>query len=184
MREFVAALAIFASACSSAGYDPYETYDPVDELIAAVAAMSSPSSLTTLPAPEDQPSTPITTVYVRGSGGILAQAIGLEMAHYGFAVVSEAIPRNGVAPDEGIGVLDIEWTFALHDGNPNTVIAKVTAPGSGVMLAGVSWTNARAGAAGSAADVMVRKTTMTAAQEIAAGLVRQISPQDRPSRPS
>ena len=100
------------------------------------------------------------------------------MAHHGFAVVSEATPNNGVAPDKGIGVLDVEWTAALHDGNPNTVIAKVTSPGSGVMLVGVSWTNARAGAAGSPADAMVRKTTMTAAQEIAAGLVRQINLQD------
>ncbi|MDE0001213.1 MAG: hypothetical protein OXQ29_00780 [Rhodospirillaceae bacterium] len=168
MREFVAALAIFASACISPGGD----------LRAMAESMSIPSSLRTLPAPEDQPSTPITTIHVGGTGGILAEAIGLEMVHYGFAVVSEAIHTDGVAPDEGIGVLDIEWTFALHDGNPNTVIAIVTAPGSGVMLAGVSWTNARAGAAGSPADVMVRKTTMTAAQEIAAGLVRQISPQD------
>ena len=175
MRESVAALAIFASACISPGDDLRAMGD---DLRAMVESMSTPSSLTTLPAPQDQPSTPITTIYVGGSGGILAEAIGLEIAHYGFAVVSEAIPRNGVAPDEGIGVLDIEWTAALHDGNPNTVIAKVTAPGSGVMLAGVSWTNARAGAAGSPADVMVRKTTVTAAQEIAAGLVHQISPQD------
>lgn len=168
MREFVAALAIFASACMSPG----------DEIRAMVEAISTPSSLRTLPAPADQPSTPITTIYVGGSGGILAEAIGWEMAHHGFAVVSEATPNNGVAPDKGIGVLDVEWTAALHDGNPNTVIAKVTSPGSGVMLVGVSWTNARAGAAGSPADAMVRKTTMTAAQEIAAGLVRQINLQD------
>lgn len=169
MREFVVALAIFASACISS---------PEDELLAMIASLSSPSSLTTLPAPAHQPSAPITTIYVGGSGEILAEAIGLEMAHHGFAVVSEAIPETRIVTDEGIGVLDIQWTAALHDGNPNTVIAKITEPGSAVMLAGVSWTNARAGAAGSPADVMVRKTTMTAAQEIAAGLVRQISPKD------
>jgi len=179
MREFVAALAILTSACSSYSYqDDLLGYDPADDLLAMVKAISTPSSLRILPAPADQPSTLITAIYVGGSGGILAEAIGLEFAHYGLAVVSEGIPGDGVVPDGGIGVLDIEWTFALHDGNPNTVIAKVTALGSGVMLAGVSWTNARAGAAGSAADVIVRKTTTTAAQEIAAALVRQISLQD------
>ena len=154
--------------------------------IAAVVVLLSgcvSSKLTRLPVIAT-PSAPVETVALNPSGGIMAEAIGVELFAYGFGILdtestSRLIGQSGlvdflILQESAVSaVLDIVW-YPGYDGRPNAVVAKIVDTLTGNLIAGVSWQNGRAGAQGSPADNIARKGMNEAAAEIAGALAAQL----------
>jgi hypothetical protein len=124
------------------------------------------------------------------SGGVLADAIGVELFNRGFTVfdtnqmsnllvrlnmteIELADPKNlSVLKGQGIdAILNVKATVA-YDGKPQSASVRVNSTSTGEILAGLSWQNGWGGQAGSIADRSMRKDIAEAAKEIIDNLLR------------
>ena len=122
-------------------------------------------------------------------GGVLAEAIGIQMMSQGFDVVdmssSTSIsarlnlddleitkPQNlrVLADEYGVDGVLIVKSVGGYDGKPNSAAIRVIDTRTGSLLAGVTWQNGKGGAQGSPADNLMRSDISETAEKIAAGI--------------
>ena len=132
--------------------------------------------------------TPIHSIALDPQGGILSDAIGIELIKHGFEIVDPARftnllvrlnlaevevsePKNLVRlGSEGIdAVLSVD-SGPGYDGRPSTASVRVSATVSGQVVRGVIWDNGRAGELRSPADLDARVGVSEAAHQIADAL--------------
>jgi hypothetical protein len=122
-------------------------------------------------------------------GGVLAEAVGIQIMAQGFDVVDMSTstaaslranldeieftkPSNlrTLAGEYGVDGVLIVKTVAGYDGKPNSATARVLDTANGRLLAGVTWQNGKGGERGSAADNLMRSDVSVAAKKIAEGI--------------
>jgi hypothetical protein len=125
-------------------------------------------------------------------GGLLADAVGVELANRGFTVIDPMATSNmlvrlnlteiEVARPEGLAKLKSQGIDAYlvvrgaegRDGRPESASARMNSTHTGQVLAGVTWQNGWGGQAGSPADRIMRRNLTEAANEIADALAQRI----------
>ncbi|KPJ62271.1 hypothetical protein AMJ44_15845 [candidate division WOR-1 bacterium DG_54_3] len=126
------------------------------------------------------------------SGGILADAIGIELFNRGFTVVdtqqfSDFMIRHNMTElefsqpqnlklikEEGIDAILMVKSVAGYDEKPQSATVRLNSTEKwGKIIAGVSWKNGWGGRAGSIADRTMRKDVPEAAKEIVQALLKQ-----------
>jgi len=131
---------------------------------------------------------PVHTIALMPSGGILADAIGLELLRFGFNVIdtgkiSGLMIRDNLNEIEitqpqnlsrlfsdGIDAVILVKSVAGYDERPQSASVKIVHTKTGQLLAGANWQNGRGGAQGSPADQGARVDLVVAAQQIANAL--------------
>ena len=131
---------------------------------------------------------PIRSVALMPSGGVLSDAIGIEMLNYGFEVIdtgkiTSLIIRHNLSEieitqpqnlrrlnDEGIDAILLVKSVAGYDNRPQSASVKIIMTQTGTIVAGVTWQNGRGGAQGSPADQGARVDLSVAAHQIAEAL--------------
>lgn len=149
------------------------------------------SSLSTLPVAA-RPSQPMNVIAMAPGGGILADAVGVELANRGFNVIdvsttSQMLVRlnlseieisqpQGLAKlkSQGVDGFLVVRAAAGYDGMPQSASARVNSTETGQVVSGVSWQNGWGGQAGSIADRTMRSGLTGAASEIADALARNL----------
>jgi len=134
----------------------------------------------------------IQTIALAPNGGVLADAMGLELMKHGFEVydtsqVSSMLIRMNLneieimdpqnlqkLKNQGVDCLLQVRTVAGYDGRPQSVTIKMVSASTGKILAGATWQNGRAGAQGSPADQDARSDVASAAQQIAEGIAKSV----------
>ena len=125
-------------------------------------------------------------------GGVLADAIGVELSNRGLTVIDSAATSSmmirlnlnevEITKPEGLNKLKGEGIDAIlvvraaggQDDNPQSASARMNSTQNGQVLAGVTWQNGFGGQAGSMADRVMRKGLADAAAEIATSLVARV----------
>lgn len=125
-------------------------------------------------------------------GGLLAEAVGVELSNRGFTVIDasttssmmirlnlnevEITRPEGLAKlkDQGIDAMLVVRSGGGYDQQPQSASARMNSTHTGQVLAGVTWQNGFGGAAGSPADRVMRKGLTEAAAEIAAALAERV----------
>lgn len=131
---------------------------------------------------------PIRTIALMPSGGVLADAIGLELLRFGFNVIdtgkiSGLMIRDNLNEievtqpqnlsrlyNDGIDAVILVRSVAGYDGRPQSASVKIVHTKTGQLVAGVNWQNGRGGVQGSMADQDARVDLVVAAQQIANAL--------------
>lgn len=132
--------------------------------------------------------TSIRTIALMPSGGVMADAIGLELLSYGFNVVDTGKITSLMVRDnlneieitqpqnlsrlsaEGIDAIILVKSVAGYDGRPQSASVKIVQTTNGQLLAGANWQNGRAGVQDSWADQDARVDLAVAAKQIADAL--------------
>lgn len=140
------------------------------------------------------PTQPINTIAMAPSGGLLADALGVELFNAGYQVIDTAqfsalMVRADVSEYEilapqnltklqaqGIDAVLSAKAAADIDGNPKSASVRLTSTRDGQLLAGLTWQNAWGGMSGSVADRVMKKDLTAAAEQIANELVKQLPP--------
>ena len=125
-------------------------------------------------------------------GGVLADAIGVELSNRGFTVIDSSATSSmmirlnlnevEIAKPEGLSKLKNQGIDAIlvvrtaggQDDNPQSASARMNSTQNGQVLAGVTWQNGFGGQAGSMADRVMRKGLADAAAEIASALAERL----------
>lgn len=128
------------------------------------------------------------TIALMPGGGVLADAIGIELLRYGFDIIDPAtitscmvrlnlteiefaLPQNlKKLADEGIDAVLLVKSVSGYDNRPNSASIKLVSTATGRLLIGATWQTGKGGALGSPADAMMRKDISAAAHEIATGI--------------
>jgi len=131
---------------------------------------------------------PIHTIALMPSGGVLADAIGLELLRFGYNVIDTGKisglmirgnlneieitqPQNlSRLNNDGIDAFILVKSVAGYDGRPQSASVKIVHTKTGQLVAGANWQNGRGGAQGSPADSGARVDLADAAQQIANAL--------------
>lgn len=134
----------------------------------------------------------VRVIAINPNGGILGDAIAIELSTYDINVVDPAQLSNIVArlnlnefeigspqnlmklQNEGIDGYLVVKVAAGYDGLPQSATARLNSTHNGQLIAGVSWQNGYGGQAGSMADRMMRSDVSSAAKEIVKELVKNI----------
>jgi hypothetical protein len=138
------------------------------------------------------PTKPVRTIAVMPGGGLLADAVAVELGARGFAIIdpgqtSSLMIRLNLNEVElsnpaGLGKLKgqgIDATLVVkaaggYDQQPQSATARMVSTENGSMIAGVTWQNGFGGAEGSVADRVMRKGLSQAASDIAGELVSRL----------
>lgn len=125
-------------------------------------------------------------------GGLLADAVGVELSNRGFTVIDSSTTSSmmirlnlneieitrpeGLAKlkDQGIDAFLVVRGGGGYDQQPQSASARMNSTHNGQVLAGVTWQNGFGGAAGSPADRVMRKGLTEAASEIATSLAERV----------
>jgi len=134
----------------------------------------------------------VRAIAISPSGGLLADAVAVELSNRGFTVIDGAdtsrmlarlnLNEIEIAQPEGLAKFRHQGIDALlsvrvaggYDQNPQSATARVNSTHTGKVIAGVTWQNGWGGTTGSPADRIMRKGLVQAAQEITEGLVRNL----------
>lgn len=135
----------------------------------------------------------VNVIAMAPDGGVMADAIGIELYNLGIRVVdsnetTEIMIRSNVASlkflerknlrilkDAGIdGYLTIKAVF-LADGKPSSVSARLSSTHTGELLAGISWQAGWGGMYGSIAHNVMSQNVNDAAEEIANELSERLA---------
>jgi len=162
-------------------------------LLALFVAACGGTKISTLPAVSGNAgSTPIRTIALAPNGGLLADAVGVELANRGYTIIDAAdtssmmvrLNMNEVEvqkpenmqkfKSQGIDAFLSVRANGGYDGQPQGASARVVSTDTGKLLAGVTWQNAWGGQAGSIADRTMRKGLNEAATEIAIALANAL----------
>lgn len=127
------------------------------------------------------------------SGGVLADAVGVELLNYGFEVVDTATVTSLMArynltelelaqpqnirklSDQGIDTIILVRSVAGYDNRPESASVRLVSTATGRLIVGVNWQNGKGGAKGSPADGIMRVNLSTAARQIADGIGKELS---------
>lgn len=157
-------------------------------LLLSACASSRVSNLSVSAAPPHR----VQAIAIAPGGGLLADAVGVELANRGFTVIDPAVTSNllvrlglaeiEVAAPEGLSKLQGEGLDAYlvvraaagPDGLPESASARMNSTHTGQVLAGVTWQNGWGGMAGSMADRTMRSNLSEAANEIATALAERL----------
>lgn len=125
-------------------------------------------------------------------GGLLADAVGVELANRGYTVVDPAQFTNLMVrlnlnelevaqpaglqklKDAGLDAYLSVKAAAGYDDQPQSASARLVSTHTGQLLAGVSWQNGWGGVKGSMADRTMRKGLAKAAEQITDSLVKSL----------
>lgn len=139
-------------------------------------------------------SEPITNIALDPTGGVLADAIGIELLNAGFNVtdtqkVTALMARYNLdemsimqptslakLKDSGVDAILSVKAVGGYDGLPQSASVRLNSTSDGKIITGVSWQNGWGGAAGSPADRTMRKGVSEAAAEIVGALTTKIRP--------
>jgi hypothetical protein len=131
---------------------------------------------------------PIRTIALMPSGGVLADAIGLELLRFAFNVIdtgkiSGLMIRDNLNEievtqpqnlsrlyNDGIDAVILVKSVAGYDGRPQSASVKIVHTKTGQLVAGANWQNGRGGVQGSAMDQDARVDLAAAAKQIANAL--------------
>lgn len=156
--------------------------------ILAGCASSRVSALPTIA----KPATLVRTIALAPTGGILSEAIGVELSNRGFVVIDSATTSKlmirlnlnevEIAKPEGLTKLKGEGIDAYlsvsaaagYDQLPQSASVGMNSTHNGQILAGVTWQQGWGGQAGSIADRVMRKGLSDVAAEITDALVKNI----------
>lgn len=134
----------------------------------------------------------VEVVALAPGGGLIADAVGVELANRGFTIIDpsstssmmvrlnlneiEIARPEGLAKlkDQGIDAFLIVRGAGGYDEQPQSASARMNSTHNGKLLAGVTWQNGYGGRAGSPADRVMRKGLSEAANEIAAALAERV----------
>ena len=137
---------------------------------------------------------PVNVIAMNTSGGILGEAIAIELTNHNLTIIDPAEFSNIIgrldinefelaAPqnltrlkDEGIDAFLVVKSQGGYDGLPQSASVRVTSTHNGKLISGVSWSNGYGGQAGSWADRIMRVDLPTAAKEIVAELIKNLQP--------
>jgi hypothetical protein len=140
-----------------------------------------------------KPTHKVQAIAMAPGGGLLADAVAVELANRGLTVIDPSSTSNllvrlnlteievarpeGLAKlrDHGIDAYLVVRSAAGADGRPESVSARMNSTYTGQVLAGVTWQNGWGGVAGSPADRTMRKNLVEAANEIANALAQRVS---------
>jgi hypothetical protein len=132
----------------------------------------------------------VKTVALMPSGGVLADAIGIELLNYDLDVVDTstmtgimarfnlteielAHPQNiRKLATEGIDTILLVKSVAGYDNRPESASVRLVSTSTGRLLIGATWQNGKGGASGSPADGIMRTNLSSAARRIAKGIGR------------
>ncbi len=135
---------------------------------------------------------PIKSIAMMPGGGILSEAVSVELLNRGFTVIDASTTSSmmvrlnlneieitrpeglGKLRDQGIEAVLIVKAAGVYDDQPQSASARMTSTADGRLIAGVTWQNGFGGQAGSMADRVMRQGLTGAASEIANGLVKQV----------
>lgn len=160
-------------------------------LALAIAGCSAASKISMMPAASGAP--PVNAIALAPEGGLLADAVGVELSNRGFKVIDAATTSRMMTRvnmselataqpeslaklrDQGIDAVLSVQSAAGYDQLPQSASARVTSTRTGQVLAGMSWQNGWGGAPGSMADRFNRKGLVEAAQEIAGAIAANLT---------
>lgn len=135
---------------------------------------------------------PIRSIAMMPGGGLLADAVSVELLNRGFAVIDPSTTSSmmvrlnlneiEITRPEGLGKLREQGIDAVlsvkaagsYDDQPQSASARMTSTVDAKLIAGVTWQNGFGGQAGSIMDRVMRQGLNGAASEIANGLAKQI----------
>ena len=125
-------------------------------------------------------------------GGLLADAVGVELSNRGFTIIDSATTSSmmvrlnlneiEIARPEGLAKFKEQGIDAMlivrggggYDDQPQSASARMNSTATGQVIAGVTWQNGFGGAAGSPADRIMRKGLHEAAVEISNALAERV----------
>jgi hypothetical protein len=160
-------------------------------LCAALLSGCATSSVSSLPA-ISKSSEPVKVIALGSGGGMLADAVGVELSNRGFSVIDvsamtqmmvrlnlneiEVSQPQGLAKlkSQGIDAYLVVRSAGGYDGLPQSASARVNSTATGQVIAGVSWQNGWGGEAGSIADRTMRQGLTGAAEEITNSLEKSL----------
>lgn len=134
---------------------------------------------------------PVKVIAFAPGGGLLADAVGVELLNRGFTVIDSTTTSSmmvrlnlneiEITHPEGLAKLKGQGVDAFlvvrggggYDQQPQNASARMNSTHNGQVLAGVTWQNGFGGAAGSPMDRIMRKGLSEAAAEIAAALAER-----------
>jgi hypothetical protein len=126
-------------------------------------------------------------------GGLLADAVGVELSSRGFTIIDPAATSSMMVrlnmneveiaqpvglskfKGQGIDALLVVRGAGGYDDQPQSASARMSSTENGALIAGVTWQNGFGGEAGSIMDRVMRKGLSQAAREIADQLVARIT---------
>jgi len=135
----------------------------------------------------------VKTLALMPSGGVLADAIGIELLKFGFDVVDTATVTSLMArfnltelefahpqnirklSDQGIDTILMVRSVAGYDSAPESASVRLVSTATGRIIIGATWQNGKGGAKGSPADGIMRVNLSTAAQQIAEGIGKELT---------
>jgi len=138
------------------------------------------------------PKIAVRTVAIMPGGGLLADAVAVELMNRGFTIIDAAAISNmmirlnlnevEIARPEGLAKFKGQGIEALlvvraaggYDQQPQSASARMTSTVDGRLLAGTTWQNGFGGQAGSIADRVMREGLTQAASEIAGAIAKQV----------
>lgn len=138
------------------------------------------------------PSHPVKAIALAPGGGLLADAVAVELSNRGYNIIdtatttsllvrsnareTEIVEPKSLAVLKGNGidaVLSVK-SAAQHDNEIASASARVNSTHTGRVIAGVTWQNGRGLNAGSPGDRIMKKGLVEAAAEIAEALSKSI----------
>ena len=137
------------------------------------------------------PKVAVKSIAMMPGGGVLADAVAVELLSRGFTVIDGAATSSmmirlnlneieisrpeGLAKfkDQGIDAVLSVRAVGGYDQQPQSASARMTSTADGRLLAGTTWQNGFGGQAGSVADRVMRQGLSQAAGEIATALTKQ-----------
>jgi hypothetical protein len=138
------------------------------------------------------PVKPVRTIAIMPGGGLLADAVAVELGARGFTIIDPgqtssmmvrlnlnevelSSPKGlGKLKEQGIDATLVVKAAGGYDQQPQSASARMVSTENGSMIAGVTWQNGFGGAEGSVADRVMRKGLSQAASDIASELVSRL----------
>lgn len=160
-------------------------------LLAGIMSGCASSQVSRLPVAA-KPSHPVKAIALAPEGGLLAEAVGIELSNLGYTIIDSSstsklmvrlnIDEVEIATPQGLEKLKNKGIDAFltvkgsgaYDGQVQNASARASSTHTGRIIAGVSWQNGWGGQAGSIADRTMRKGLTEAAQEIAHALATSL----------
>jgi hypothetical protein len=164
----------------------------VSILLLLGACSSSKISSTQL---TDQSLQPVKVIAFMPGGGLIADAVGIELSNKGFIIVDSSSMSNmmirlnlneiEIVRPEGLAKLKTQGIDAVlsvrgaaaYDDQPQSISARMNSTATGRVIAGVTWQNGYGCAPGSPCDRVMRKGLTDAANEIANALAQRVKQQ-------
>jgi len=132
----------------------------------------------------------VNTIALSPSGGVMAEAIGIELSGHGYVVIDSsivsdlmvrhnlseiqiALPKNlRILKDEEIDAYLFVSTSGGHSGSPQSASITSNSTHNGKLISGLTWLNGWGGQETSVADRVMRQSIPQAAKQITKELVK------------